>query len=453
MDLSKLNEFIRPDNTLYVALSGGADSMCLAHQLATHPHRDPRIEIMCLHVDHGLDARSSDRAVAARQLAEELGLPCLVETMALDGQGNIEAKAREARYEFFKQQLKAGDVLVTAHHRDDVAETLMLRMLRGAGVAGLSGIEAHQPLGLGCLIRPLLDWSRSQIVDYLNSRQLKWIEDPTNEVLSIDRNFIRHEIMPKLMERFPGAQEALNRSAALNRQGATLLAQTLANTLAQDQRDHQRLCIEQWANKSAYEKGELIRLWCINQRIPPPPGKPLESFVSQIADPSPDRVPTLTWDVGTIYCYGGHLWLSPPQSEADPDAAHTHGHSALRDYAIEWNGADALTLPHGLGTLRLDLTKLTLKAFAKNSAPIVFRVTSHQPNEKIVLGSPGRSHRTRRLLSEAQIPPWQRNSWPRLWWNDTLLACGARWQTAELNQALIWETGCFGAQPASSKIS
>ncbi len=453
MDLSRLNELISPQNTLYVAFSGGADSMCLAHQLATDPALDARIKIVCLHIDHGLDPGSGKRALRARELAQSLDLPCLTEALHLDAQQNIESTARTARYGFFKQKLTPGDVLVTAHHKDDVAETLLLRMLRGAGISGLSGIESNQSFGHGRLVRPLLDWSRREILDYLRNWQLEWIEDPSNEVLSIDRNFIRHDIMPRLCERFPGAREALNRSATLNRQGAELLSQTLADTVALDQRDHQRLCIQDWTNKKSFEKAELIRSWCLCLKVRPPSGKPLESFVSQIAEPAPDRVPKLTWDSGTIHCYRGHLWLSqwPDVGGAlkDKDGAR----SQPLGYELDWDGSNALDLPDGLGTLHLDMNQFRRSALAQNPSEVLFRVCSQRPGEVINLDALAKSQKTRELLSAAHIPPWQRTVWPRVWLDGTLVACGGRWQVRELNNALSWKTALFGAQPSAEGIS
>ncbi len=438
MDLSTLSDLIGPHQTLYIAFSGGADSMCLAHRLVNDPAIAPRTKTICLHVDHGLDALSSERAKSASHLAEQLNLPCRVETLHLEADRNIEARAREARYAFFKRVLHPSDVLVTAHHKDDVAETLMLKMLRGVGIAGLRGIESDQPFGSGRLIRPLLDWSRAEIMAYLNAHQLDWIEDPTNELMSIDRNFIRHDIMPRLLERFPGAQEALNRSATLNREAATFLTKTVTECVRLDERDHQRLCTAHWANKTAFEKAEMIRVWCLRNEMPPPPGKPLESFVSQIQHPKADRLPTLHWDNCVIYCYRQHLWLR--HARAKPCSEQI-------TYDSAWDGQNHLVLPFELGTLRLDLAKLKGFEDTQTSKPPIFRVTSRQADEKIQCGSMQEFQRTKRLLAEAHIPPWERDLWPRIWLGEELLACGARWQSPKLNNALSWDTGCFGAQP------
>lgn len=438
MDLSTLNDLIGPKNTLYIAFSGGADSMCLAHRLTTDPAIGPQVKKICLHVDHGLDGSSSERAERATELANKLKLTCRLEIVQLEPDRNVEAKAREARYAFFERILRSGDVLVTAHHKDDVAETLMLRMLRGVGIAGLRGIEVDQPFGPGRLIRPLLDWSRAQIVDYLHAHKLDWIDDPTNELMSIDRNFIRHDIMPRLLERFPGAQEALNRSAALNRQAAAFLTETLNEVVRSDERDHERLCMRKWGTKSAFEKAEIIRMWCLRKHMPPPPGKPLESFVSQIHDPRADRLPTLQWGDCVIYCYRKQLWLQREQGKPLDEQV---------TYDLVWDGQKPLALPFGLGTLQLDLVKLGDCGGIKTSQPLNFRVTSRQADEQIQWGHPIKMHRTKRLLSDAHIPPWERDLWPRLWLGEQLLACGARWQSPELHHALSWETGCFGAQP------
>jgi len=412
--------------------------MCLAHRLVNDPAVAPQTKMVCLHVDHGLDALSSERAKRANHLAEQLNLPCRVETLHLEADRNIEARAREARYAFFKRVLQSGDVLVTAHHKDDVAETLMLKMLRGVGITGLRGIEADQPFGSGRLIRPLLNWSRAEIMNYLNAHQLDWIEDPTNELMSIDRNFIRHDIMPRLLERFPGAQEAINRSATLNREAAAFLTKTFNESVRHDERDHQRLSMAHWANKTAFEKAEMIRVWCLRQEMPPPPGKPLESFVSQIQHPKSDRLPTLRWNSYVIYCYRQQLWLGRERTQLAPKQA---------TYDLAWDGQNHLALPFDLGTLRLDLTKLAGFDEPQRAKLPIFRVTSKKADEKIQLGYPSEFHRPKSLLAQAHIPPWERDLWPRIWLGEQLLACGARWQSPKLNHALSWDTSCFGAQP------
>lgn len=412
--------------------------MCLAHQLAHDPAIGSQISKVCLHIDHGLDALSSERARQARHLAASINLPCRVERLHLDPDRNIEAQAREGRYGLFKRTLQSGDVLVTAHHKDDVAETLMLRMLRGVGLAGLKGIAVDQPLGQGRLVRPLLDWSRAEIMDYLKTHNIDWIEDPTNELMSLDRNFIRHDIMPRLLQRFPGAQEALNRSATLNRQAATFLTETIDQAVTSDELNHQRLSMSRWAAKSAFEKAEMIRVWCLRKHVPPPPGKPLESFVSQIHNPRADRLPTLQWDEHAIYCYRKQLWLQLQRvQKSDTQLA----------YDMTWDGQEPLTLPFKLGTLALDLEKLESLDEIRTSQPPMFRVASRKANEEIQCGHPIASHRTKTLLAKAHIPPWERDLWPRIWHGEKLLACGARWQSPELNQALRWETNCFGAAP------
>ena len=187
----------------------------------------------------------------------------------------------------------------------------------------------------------------------------------------------------------------------------------------------------------------MIRVWCLSNEMPPPPGKPLESFVSQIQHPKADRLPTLHWDSCVIYCYRQHLWLR--HARAKPCSEQI-------TYDSAWDGQSHLVLPFELGTLRLDLAKLEGFQDTQTSKPPIFRVTSRQADEKIQCRSTQEFQRTKRLLAEAHIPPWERDLWPRIWLGEELLACGARWQSPKLNNALSWDTGCFGAQPNGSVI-
>ena len=110
--------------------------------------------------------------------------------------GSIEANARHARYAALANHLPPDGLLMTAHQANDVAETMILRLLRGSGPGGLAGIPRLRRFAGGWLIRPLLDWTRTRILDYLAEHRLDWIQDPANELLAMDRNFVRHEIMP-----------------------------------------------------------------------------------------------------------------------------------------------------------------------------------------------------------------------------------------------------------------
>jgi tRNA(Ile)-lysidine synthase len=197
---------------LVVAFSGGIDSVALLHLLQAS--RD-RYRLSLWHVHHGLQPNADEMAAFARRSAQRLGIDCRVDHLELDpAQANLEAVAREARYRLFASGLDDRSALLTAHHRDDQAETLLLNLLRGSGPAGLAGIAPLRPLGNGWLLRPLLGVSRRQIEDWVKSRGLQWIEDPSNKALHADRNFLRHRVLPLLGERWPQAAASLAQAAA-----------------------------------------------------------------------------------------------------------------------------------------------------------------------------------------------------------------------------------------------
>lgn len=185
-------------HTVGVAVSGGADSVCLLHVLRElAPRWDLRLHV--LHVNHRLRGAESDRdAEFVCDLAAQFGFPYAVDERGLDRTGgNLEEAAREARLAFFARIIGNGQIqsVATGHTRSDQAETVLFRFLRGAGTAGLAGIR---PVTSSGLVRPLLEIDREEVLAYLRERGIAWREDSTNRDVRFDRNRIRHELMPQL---------------------------------------------------------------------------------------------------------------------------------------------------------------------------------------------------------------------------------------------------------------
>ncbi|MCB0077184.1 MAG: tRNA lysidine(34) synthetase TilS [Anaerolineales bacterium] len=209
--------------TVVVAVSGGGDSVALLHGLArtkaTHGLR-----LIVAHLDHGLRPESADEAAFVGQLALDLGLPCLRErrdlsaTLAEEG-GNLEALARAERYAFLEEVAAAvgASAIATAHTQDDQAETLLLNLLRGAGLDGLSGMACYGPSAHGAtpLLRPLLGVGRATLRAWLRDEGLTWHDDQSNSDPNRQRGYLRHELIPKLEARFPALRQRLAQSAAL----------------------------------------------------------------------------------------------------------------------------------------------------------------------------------------------------------------------------------------------
>ena len=206
-----------------LAFSGGLDSTCLLHALSCLPEDTP---ILAMHVDHGLHAASADWTRHCADVCADLGVPyesCEVSVDPRSGLGP-EAAAREARYEALRAALHQGDWLLTAHHLDDQAETLLLNLLRGSGVSGLAGIPNKTALGDAWLVRPLLSFPRAALEAYAQQHALRWVDDPSNDENDPDRNFLRNKVLPLVESRWPAARRRLAHSAGLTRDAASLLA-------------------------------------------------------------------------------------------------------------------------------------------------------------------------------------------------------------------------------------
>ena len=207
-------DMLHAGDNLGVAVSGGADSVCLLHVLL-----DLRAEfglsLTVIHVDHNLrGAESQADAQFVHALAQQLSAPFHLRTLELDlRRGNLEQEARRARYGFFRDLIRAGAVqkVAVGHTRSDQAETVLYRLLRGAGSAGLAGIRPVTDFGV---VRPLLQVTRREVEDWLKERAIPWRQDATNAELRYDRNRIRHQLIPRLEAEWnPGLQETLAQTA------------------------------------------------------------------------------------------------------------------------------------------------------------------------------------------------------------------------------------------------
>ncbi len=184
----------------HIAFSGGLDSTVLLHLLASAEALPP---LSAVHVHHGLQSAADTWPSHCQSICDRLGVPLRVMRVQVQPGASLERAARDARYRAFTEVIGAGEVLLTGQHRDDQAETLLFRLLRGAGVRGAAAMPVHRPLAGGHLVRPLLDVSRTELVAYADEHQLKWIEDPSNADMQFSRNYLRHRVIPTLTERWP----------------------------------------------------------------------------------------------------------------------------------------------------------------------------------------------------------------------------------------------------------
>jgi tRNA(Ile)-lysidine synthase len=251
---------------VYVGFSGGVDSTVLLHQLAQHTWTVP---LQAIHVHHGLMPEADAWAAHCQHYAASLNIPCMVVKVRVNV-GNVEAEARKARYGVFWHVLQQPGYVLLAHHANDQAETIIGHWLRGSGPSGLSGMRAYRPLHQGWLIRPFLYTSKVNMLHYAMQHQLPYIEDASNQDTQRTRSWIRHCLLPCMMERFPSLIPTLQRNAdiqayyaeqpiALNPNNAHALP---LDTLFSLNPVAQALTIRRWLERLSAPLPGLARIRC-----------------------------------------------------------------------------------------------------------------------------------------------------------------------------------------------
>ncbi len=291
---------------LVIALSGGKDSVCLLNALYKHAEN---FVLQAVYIDHGLQAESLEWDTFNQELCETLGIHYLSVKVVVDRrQASLEQAARNARYKALSQFVDAQSCLVTAQHQDDQAETVLLQLLRGAGVKGLSAMPYNKLFAAGWHARPLLKVSQDAIETYIKKYQLKHIEDKSNQDIAFSRNFLRHEIIPELSKHWPQVSETLANSAE-NFAEAQLLLEELAQLDYQDAVDQKKLDISKLKTLSSERQTNLLRYWFSKFNIKMPSRVLLQEIKSQFLNTQSDINPSI--DIGTYQLrrYKNHIYL------------------------------------------------------------------------------------------------------------------------------------------------
>jgi tRNA(Ile)-lysidine synthase len=398
----------QPQGHLCVAYSGGPDSTALLHALAQLPEAKAR-ELRALHIDHGLHADSLGWAERCKQMAREWGVPCLVLRVHVDharGYG-LEAAARDARYRAFAASLQKGERLLLAHHRDDQAETVLLKLLRGAGPEGLGGMRATRRLGEGLLWRPLLGTSRDELRRYVAQYELPCIDDPSNNDARLSRNFLRHEILPRLTQHWPQAVDSIVHSASLHRAATeTLERQWRSEQTRLLDTTNGSLDAHGWLALSPALRHPLLDDWLHTRGLTAPTTAQREQIERQCTARD-GQLPCIRWPGAEVHVWRGRLWALPPQLLIDPH------------WQADWNG-EPLALPDG-GSLRLDPPGQLGESLS---------IRLRRGGEQLRPAGDAHTRELRDLFQQGGMPPWRRLACPMLYAGDELIGVGDRWLSA-----------------------
>ncbi|MBN8713288.1 MAG: tRNA lysidine(34) synthetase TilS [Xanthomonadales bacterium] len=397
------------DAALCVAYSGGPDSTALLHALAQLPEARAR-GLRAVHVDHRLQAQSPAWAEHCRAFCATLDVPLtVVVAQVRRGRGNgLEAAAREARYAAMAAELRRGECLVLAQHRDDQAETVLLKLLRGAGPEGLGGMRPLRAFGAGALWRPLLACPREDLLGYVGAARLPVIEDPSNADTRLARNFLRHRIMPQLLQQWPQAVCAIVHSAQLNRAAADALqARWLPELERLRDPANNSLDTAGWLALDPALRHPMLDHWLHAAGLHAPTTAQRQQIERQ-CQAQAGRVPCIRWRDTELRIWKGRLWAMSPQ---EPPPA---------DWTIAWEGQEVI-LPGG-GSFALH------PADARLPAPVTLRL--RQGGERLKpMGTPY-TRDVRDLFQQGEVPPWQRHACPLVYDGDELLAVADRWASA-----------------------
>ncbi|MDP1707478.1 MAG: tRNA lysidine(34) synthetase TilS [Gammaproteobacteria bacterium] len=405
-----------PAARCWVAYSGGLDSHVLLHAMASLRGRLPEIAVEAIHVNHALQIHAQQWAEHCALTCAALQLPChVLHVNAASAVGESpEAAARHARYQAFSGMMRKGDILLTAHQRDDQAETLLLQLLRGAGLHGLAAMPVSARFGAGMHLRPLLEFTRAQLQHYAHEQQLASIEDPSNAETSFDRNYVRHEIMPRLEARWPAVSNTFARSARHAADAACLLDAMAQGDFAQVADESGGLSVARLRTLESPRQRNILRAWFRQLRLSLPSTAHIEHILHDMVAVASDRVPCVRWQGVEVRRYRDLLYALPP----------LQAHDAAM--VLPWDMQRPLPLPADLGTLSaIPAQGCGLKASLCGAADVSVRF--RRGGERCRPARRGHSHELRKLYQEAGIPPWQRDRIPLIYVGPTLAAVGALW--------------------------
>ncbi|TPH13868.1 tRNA lysidine(34) synthetase TilS [Litorilituus lipolyticus] len=438
MDInSSLKAFFhsKPNHPIVIAYSGGVDSQVLLHALSSLKQQNIFANnIIVCHVNHGL----SDNALYWQSFAEtqcqqlNVELKVCAVNVKEKAQHSLEALARDARYQALIQVNQQQSYIVTGHHSDDQVETFLLALKRGSGLKGLSAMAEQTKLQQHILVRPLLQFTREQIIAYAKEHKLDWVEDESNQDTSFDRNFLRQDIIPQLTQRWSSFNQTVNRSAAHCAEGQLLLDELAEQDLIASRKSDLSLRLAALRNLSIARFNNLIRYFLSTHHTLMPTSQQLGQLRQQISADD-DKTPQVKLGDKYLRRYKGALYLTPEFNDIS-------SWSVLLNLKPLVNSHVELSLPDGLGSLyfigqyidkqsddqkREEQTVVLTGKMQQVKAPkdgqkVTIKFSHNNP--KCLPDYRQHSRALKKVLQELNLPPWQRQRTPFLFYDEQLVA-------------------------------
>lgn len=422
-----------PDAAVCVAFSGGLDSTVLLHSFARLAHEPVAYRVRAIHIDHGLHAESTLWRDHCEREARALQVEFTSMRVAVTGidEVGLEAAARDARYGAFEQALRPGEYLLVGQHADDQLETMLLALMRGAGVLGLGAMQVFEPFARGALLRPLLSFSRAELETWARAQALQWIGDPSNDNHSFDRNFVRHRVVPALRERWPSAAQTALRSSQ-HLQEAWRSLQQLAALDAEQAIEGEHLKTEALAALNPERRRNLLRYWIRRRGARAPSTRKLAAIEHDMLNAGVDRVPCVEWDGWELRRHRGWLYCEPRLPDFDAEQT------------LAWSAQEPLSLPAGLGILRI--SPGAPGALSAARLPTTLTVRFRAGGEILQLAGHAHHQKLKKLLQASAVLPWWRERLPLVYAGKQLVAVGDLWiadefaaRAGEAALSIVWD--------------
>jgi tRNA(Ile)-lysidine synthase len=402
---------------LVVALSGGPDSSSLLAAASALGATFRGLPLRAVHIDHGLQSAAASFCDACAALCEALKVPLAVISVLVEVPpgGSIEAAARDARYDALRLELGPGECLLTAHHSDDQAETMLLQALRGAGLKGMSAMPICRPFGRGWHLRPVLEVTQGELLAFGTGLNGVSVTDPMNEDLRFDRGYLRRRVWPLIKSRWPGVGTALSRTARHVAEAQQLLDRAGAADVGR-LRDGDALSVPGLRALGAGERINAIRYWLCEAGVEPPSTARLIEALRQIFAAKADHLPAIVWGDRALRRYRQRIFLTascPPRLEGS------------QHWVV--SPESRLGLKPNMGELRwvtqaggVDLRRL----------PETLIVRRRAGGEALKPGAKARTQSVQHLCQSQGVLPWMRDALPLVFAGGALVAVADLWLDA-----------------------
>ncbi|MGC9659301.1 UNVERIFIED_CONTAM: tRNA lysidine(34) synthetase TilS [Acinetobacter pittii] len=391
--LKQAQEFSE-NSTFLIGCSGGMDSMLLLHLMSQiFPHK-----IRIIYIDHQLQSKSAEWGELVAKQATHLNIPYTIQKVQVTD-GNLEAQARQARYQAYLQHLQANEILVLAHHQQDQAETVILRLLSGTGVDGLAAMQSIDHRVDMTIWRPFLDLTREQIAEWTTQLEIEYVVDPTNYDIHYDRAWSREELWPFLQNRFPKMQQALSRTSYLMQDASEILEEVLKADLQNCGTD-ECLDLTQLLKLSSARQRQLLSVWMKGDGQYRPAFEMVERLKNEVIDSKSDAQAALHWNQFYYVRYQHHLYRLSRQvflaEKLNPVETETEHHFQLGE-----------VVDCASGNFQITQKNMGLSASLLNKK---LKIIRRQGGEKVHLYGRVGQWPLKKAIQEAHILPWLRHT-------------------------------------------